>query len=182
MRLPRAAVSGERSTVPGTRSKKASAKTKPWADVPDTLVLRGSAPPAGAVQSEVMKHGDHGTAHNTVIQQNVENPINLVSDVTGAVNDIAAIKEASAKRHESGPASHAHRKNYVGKPLGLASSSQMAANDVLKIANTGTKTAGNLGGVAALGDAGGALTISFSAIHVGRDSMVIKNTHAQRKN
>lgn len=165
----------------GHGAKKASAKTKPWADVPDTVVLRGSAPPGATVQSASMKHGDHGTAHDTVIQQSVENPINLVSDVTGTVNDIAAIKEAAGKRNESGPASHAHRKNYVGKPLGLASSSQMAANDVLKIANTGTKAAGDLAGTAALADAGGALTISFSAIHVGRDSRVIKNTHAQRK-
>ncbi|MGX1029750.1 hypothetical protein [Streptomyces sp. SAI-097] len=165
----------------GHAVKKASAKTKPWADVPDTAALRVTAPPGGVYSAEAAKHADSGTVRANVIQQNVENPINLVSDATGTVNDIATIKEAAGKRHESGPASHGHRKNWVGKPLGLATNSQMAANDVLKIANTGTKTAGDVAGVAALGDAGGALTISFSALVAARDTMVIKNTHAQRK-
>ncbi|PPS69670.1 hypothetical protein [Streptomyces sp. MH60] len=165
----------------GHAVKKASAKTKPWADIPDTAALRATAPPGGVYSAEASKHGDTGTVRGNVIQQNVENPINLISDATGTVNDIATIKEAAGKRHESGPASHAHRKNWVGKPLGLATNSQMAANDVLKISNTGTKTAGDVAGVAALGDAGGALTISFSALVAARDTMVIKNTHAQRK-
>ncbi|OMI87881.1 hypothetical protein BSZ07_20775 [Streptomyces sp. M1013] len=165
----------------GHAVKKASAKTKPWADVPDTAALRATAPPGGVYSAEAAKHGDSGTVRANVIQQNVENPINLISDATGTVNDIATIKEAAGKRHESGPASHGHRKNWVGKPLGLATNSQMAANDVLKIANTSTKTAGDVAGVAALGDAGGALTISFSALVAARDTVVIKNTHAQRK-
>ncbi|MET7322069.1 hypothetical protein [Streptomyces sp. NPDC005549] len=165
----------------GHAVKKASAKTKPWVDVPDTVALRATAPPGGVYSAEASKHGDTGTVRGNVIQQNVENPINLISDATGTVNDIATIKEAAGKRHDSGPASHAHRKNWVGKPLGLATNSQMAANDVLKISNTGTKTAGDVAGVAALGDAGGALTISFSALVAARDTAVIKNTHAQRK-
>jgi hypothetical protein len=165
----------------GHAVKKASAKSKPWVDIPDTAALRATAPPGGVYAAEASKHGDTGTVRDNLVQQHVENPINLLSDATGTVNDIATIKDAAGKRHDSGPASHAHRKNWVGKPLGLATNSQMAANDVLKISNTSAKTAGDVAGVAALGDAGGALTISFSALVAARDTAVIKNTHAQRK-
>ncbi|MER6167974.1 hypothetical protein [Streptomyces violaceorubidus] len=165
----------------GNAAKKVAAKVKPWVDPGDTAILRGSAPVGGALRADASKAGDTGQLHGTVLQQNAENPVNLISDATGAVNDVAALKDAAGKRHESGPASHAHRKNWKGKPLGLTTNSLMTVNDAVKITDNSIRTAKDAAGVAALGDAGGALTMSFSAVIAARDVKVIKDTHARRK-
>ncbi|MFE9706730.1 hypothetical protein [Streptomyces sp. NPDC005930] len=165
----------------GHAAKKVAAKVKPWVDGPDTAILRGSAPPGGVLRAEASKTGDSGRLHGTVLQQNAENPVNLISDATGAVNDVAALKDAAGKRHESGPASHAHRKNWVGKPLGLTTNSLMTANDAVKITDNSIRTAKDMAGVAALGDAGGALTMTFSTLIAARDVKVLKDTRARRK-
>ncbi|MFG3077914.1 hypothetical protein [Streptomyces sp. NPDC048225] len=165
----------------GHGAKKVAAKVKPWVDGPDTAILRGSAPPGGVLRAEASKTGDTGRLHGTVLQQNAENPVNLISDATGAVNDVAALKDAAGKRHESGPASHAHRKNWVGKPLGLTTNSLMTVNDVVKITDNSIRTAKDMAGVAALGDAGGALTMTFSTLIAARDVKVLKDTRARRK-
>ncbi|TDT23981.1 hypothetical protein EV562_1193 [Streptomyces sp. BK208] len=165
----------------GHAAKKVAAKVKPWVDGPDTAILRGSAPPGGVLRAEASKTGDTGRLHGTVLQQNAENPVNLISDATGAVNDVAALKDAAGKRHESGPASHAHRKNWVGKPLGLTTNSLMTVNDAVKITDNSIRTAKDMAGVAALGDAGGALTMTFSTLIAARDVKVLKDTHARRK-
>ncbi|MFG3250780.1 hypothetical protein [Streptomyces sp. NPDC048187] len=165
----------------GHAAKTVAAKVKPWVDGPDTAILRGSAPSGGVLRAEASKAGDTGRLHGTVLQQNAENPVNLISDATGAVNDVAALKDAAGKRHEAGPASHAHRKNWVGKPLGLTTNSLMTVNDVVKITDNSIRTAKDMAGVAALGDAGGALTMTFSTVIAARDAKVLKDTRARRK-
>lgn len=165
----------------GDGAKKTAAKVKPWVDPPDTAALRGSAPVGGVLRSDASKTGDTGRMDGTVIQQHVENPINTISDVTGAVNDAVAIKDAAGKRNESGPASHAHRKNWRGKPLALLTNVLMSVNDGVKIAGNSLRAVKSMGSVAALGDAGGALTIAFSSVVAARDTMVIKDTIARRE-
>lgn len=165
----------------GHAVEKTAAKVKPWVDPPDTGTLRGSAPIGGALRADASRTGDTGRMDGTVVQQHVENPINTISDVTGAVNDVVALKDAAGKRGESGPASHAHRKNWRGKPLGILTNVLMSVNDGVKIAGNSLSAVKNMAPLAALGDAGGALTIVFSSVVAARDAMVIKDTRARRE-
>ncbi|MFJ9673253.1 hypothetical protein ACIRP5_20990 [Streptomyces sp. NPDC101221] len=161
--------------------KKASAKVKSWVDVPDLAALRLSAPYSGTQRSEATKLGDTGRVHGTAVQQLVENPINVTSDATGTFNDLAALKDSFGKRHESGPASHGHRKNVNTKPLAATTNALMTTNDVVKITDNAMRITENVAGVAELGAAGGGLNIAFSSLTAGRDLKVLKDTHAQRK-
>ncbi|MET9359030.1 hypothetical protein ABZY14_39915 [Streptomyces sp. NPDC006617] len=165
----------------GGAVKKAATKAKSWIDVPDLAALRLSAPYSGTQRSEATKLGATGTVHDTAVQQLVENPINLASDATGTFNDLAALKDSFAKRHEEGPASHGHRKNVNTKPLAATTNALMTANDVVKITDNSMRIANDVAGVAELGAAGGGLNIGFSALTAGRDIKVLKDTHAQRK-
>ncbi|MFJ8543082.1 hypothetical protein ACIRFH_13900 [Streptomyces sp. NPDC093586] len=165
----------------GHATKKAAAQVKPWIDPADTAILRGSAPVGGALRADASRTGDTGRMDGAVIQQHVENPINTISDVAGTVNDVVALKDSAGKRGESGPASHAHRKNWRGKPLGLLTNALMSVNDGVKIAGNSLTAVKNTGPVAALGDAGGALTIAFSSVIAARDAKVIKDTRARRE-
>ncbi|WP_031186200.1 hypothetical protein [Streptomyces sp. NRRL F-5635] len=164
----------------GGAIKKGAAKAKPWIDQPDTVALRLSSPYSGTHRAEATKLGDTGTARNTTIQQDVENPINLASDFTGAFNDVVTYKDSVGKRHEKGPASHGHRKNVNTKPLAGTTNTLMTVNDGVKISDNLIRTAKGASGVAELGDASGALTVAFSTLTAGREVRALKNTRAQR--
>ncbi|MEU4984628.1 hypothetical protein [Streptomyces sp. NPDC021969] len=165
----------------GGAVKKVATKAKSWIDVPDLAALRLSAPYSGTQRSEATRLGATGTVHDTAVQQLVENPINLASDATGTFNDLAALKDSFAKRKESGPASHGHRKNVNTKPLAATTNALMTANDVVKITDNSMRIANDVAGVAELGAAGGGLNIGFSALTAGREFKVLKDTHAQRE-
>ncbi|MFD6194429.1 hypothetical protein [Streptomyces sp. NPDC060275] len=172
----------------GTRRKQArdaagkgNAKVKAWTDVPDVGALRASAPYSGTQRAEATQHGDTGTVHDTAAQQLGEAVPNTVADLTGTIDNVRALKNSYKKRDESGPASHEHRKNLRTKFNGAVTAGLMLINDAVKGADNIGRVTENAAGMAELGAAGGGLTIAFSALTVGRDVKVFKDTRAQRK-
>ncbi|MFI8948081.1 hypothetical protein ACIGO6_16425 [Streptomyces sp. NPDC053750] len=156
-------------------------KAKQRLDPADTAVLRGSAPVGGAVRSDATKDGNTAVMHNTAILQQVETVPNVTNSLLGMVNDGRDVMSGYKGRNGQGPDAHQDDKKLKSKSAGLTQNSLMGANDVVKIVDNGVRNSGTVGGVAALGDAGGALTIGFSGIIATRDAVVIKNTAETRK-
>ncbi|MFD5236338.1 coiled-coil domain-containing protein [Streptomyces tendae] len=172
----------------GTRRKQArdaagkgNAKVKAWTDVPDVAALRASAPYSGTQRAEATQHGDTGTVQDTAAQQLTEGVPNTVADLTGTIDNVRALKNSYKKRNESGPASHDHRRNLKTKFNGAVTAGLMLINDAVKGADNIGRVTENAAGMAELGAAGGGLTSAFSALTLGRDIKVFKDTRAQRK-
>ncbi|GHA84147.1 hypothetical protein GCM10010330_42800 [Streptomyces tendae] len=172
----------------GTRRKQArdaagkgNAKVKAWTDVPDVAALRASAPYSGTQRAEATRHGDTGTVQDTAAQQLTEGVPNTVADLTGTIDNVRALKNSYKKRNESGPASHDHRRNLKTKFNGAVTAGLMLINDAVKGADNIGRVTENAAGMAELGAAGGGLTSAFSALTLGRDVKVFKDTRAQRK-
>ncbi|MGW7565649.1 hypothetical protein ACWGJV_05130 [Streptomyces tendae] len=172
----------------GTRRKQArdaagkgNAKVKAWTDVPDVAALRASAPYSGTQRAEATQHGNTGTVQDTAAQQLTEAGPNTVADLTGTIDNIKALKNSYKKRGESGPASHDHRRNLRTKFNGAVTAGLMLINDAVKGADNIGRVTENAAGMAELGATGGGLTAAFSALTLGRDIKVFKDTRAQRK-
>ncbi|MFD7060526.1 hypothetical protein [Streptomyces sp. NPDC059906] len=172
----------------GTRRKQAreaagkgNAKVKAWTDVPDVAALRASAPYSGTQRAEATQHGNTGTVQDTAAQQLGEAVPNTVADLTGTIDNVKALKNSYKKRDESGPASHDHRRNLRTKFNGAVTAGLMLINDAVKGADNIGRVTENAAGMAELGAASGGLTSAFSALTLGRDIKVFKDTHAQRK-
>ncbi|MGW5569397.1 hypothetical protein ACWEWD_39065 [Streptomyces tendae] len=160
---------------------KGNAKVKAWTDVPDVAALRASAPYSGTQRAEATQHGDTGTVQDTAAQQLTEGVPNTVADLTGTIDNVRALKNSYKKRNESGPASHDHRRNLKTKFNGAVTAGLMLINDAVKGADNIGRVTENAAGMAELGAAGGGLTSAFSALTLGRDIKVFKDTRAQRK-
>ncbi|MFG3335314.1 hypothetical protein ACGFZZ_25305 [Streptomyces tendae] len=172
----------------GTRRKQArdaagkgNAKVKAWTDVPDVAALRASAPYSGTQRAEATQHGNTGTVQDTAAQQLTEGVPNTVADLTGTIDNVRALKNSYKKRGESGPASHDHRRNLKTKFNGAVTAGLMLINDAVKGADNIGRVTESAAGMAELGAAGGGLTAAFSALTLGRDIKVFKDTRAQRK-
>ncbi|MDU0254659.1 hypothetical protein RVN83_15975 [Streptomyces sp. PU10] len=158
-----------------------NSKVKSWVDTVDLWALRASAPYSGTRRSDATQHGDTGTMHDTTVQQLTEGVPNAISDFTGTADNLKALRTSYKKRNESGPASHEHRKGLKSKLGGAMTSGLMFVNDFVKGADNIGRVTENVAGAAELGATSGGLVIGFSALTVGRDIKVFKDTRAQRE-
>ncbi|AZM77015.1 hypothetical protein D1J63_20200 [Streptomyces sp. KPB2] len=158
-----------------------NSKVKSWVDTVDLWALRASAPYSGTRRSDATQHGDTGTMHDTTVQQLTEGVPNAISDFTGTADNLKALRTSYKKRNESGPASHEHRKGLKSKLGGAMTSGLMLINDFVKGADNIGRVTENVAGAAELGATSGGLVIGFSALTVGRDIKVFKDTRAQRE-
>ncbi|MFS8200374.1 hypothetical protein ACLVWQ_17010 [Streptomyces sp. CWNU-52B] len=168
-------VTGKIRQILATPSK--ADKTKKVLDQPDTVANRINAPTEGGVRVQAQATGDTGQVQATAIVTQVDTGINAVTDVLGVVNDLRALKTAFKSRNDTGPASHKPSKDRKGKPLGVAQGVGMVGGDATGAANAGIRNAGELGGMAALGEATGAFSIFYSTVIAARDSAVVWKTY-----
>ncbi|MFD6285936.1 hypothetical protein [Streptomyces sp. NPDC060205] len=156
-------------------------KAKKILDQPDTVANRFNAPTEGGVRTHAQSTGDTGQVQATAIVTQVDTAINAVTDVLGVVNDARALHTARKGRKGVGPESHKPRKDMRGKPLGLAQNVGMVGGDATGMANAAVRNAGQLGGVAALGEATGAFSMFYSTVIAARDSTVIWKTYNKNR-
>ncbi|WP_179232396.1 hypothetical protein [Streptomyces sp. CS159] len=157
-----------------------STKGRKWLDPADTVALRVVAPVEGPLQSHAGQTSNTGLVRSTAQMGQTGTGINVVNDTLGALNDGRDAWAGHKGSKETGPKSHQDRKKEKSKVIGLTTNSLMTANDGVKITNNAMKNAGDLGGMAALGDASGALIMAFSGIFVVRDSIVALRTHKKK--
>ncbi|MFC5017118.1 hypothetical protein [Streptomyces lienomycini] len=169
-----------RTTMEQIKRPFSSTKIRKWLDPADTVVLRGTAPIGAPLQSHGAQTSDTGLVSATAKQAQVESGINVVNDALGAFNDGRDLWAGHKGSKETGPKSHQDRKKEKSKAVGLTTNGLMTLNDGPKIANTAIKNAGDLGGMAALGDVSGALVMTFSGIFVVRDTYVALTTHKKK--
>ncbi|MEW2566742.1 hypothetical protein [Streptomyces sp. NPDC047070] len=156
-------------------------KAKKILDQPDTVANRFNAPTEGGVRTHGQSTGDTSQVQATAIVTQVDTAINAVTDVLGVVNDARALNAARKGRKGVGPESHKPRKDMRGKPLGLAQNVGMVGGDATGMANAAVRNAGQLGGVAALGEATGAFSMFYSTVIAARDSTVIWKTYNKNR-
>ncbi|WP_217170964.1 hypothetical protein [Streptomyces sp. AC512_CC834] len=157
-----------------------STKIRKWLDPADTVVLRGTAPVGAPLQAHGTQTSNTGLVRSTAQQAQTESGINTVNDALGVLNDGRDVWAGHKGSKETGPKSHQDRKKEKSKAVGLTTNGLMTANDGPKIANSAIKNAGDLGGMAALGDVSGALVMTFSGIFVVRDAYVALTTHKKK--
>ncbi|MET9826248.1 hypothetical protein ABZ038_32395 [Streptomyces sp. NPDC006349] len=169
-----------RTTMEQIKRPFSSTKIRKWLDPADTVVLRGTAPVGAPLQSHGTETSNTGLVRATAQQAQVEAGFNVVNDALGALNDGRDLWAGHKGSKETGPKSHQDRKKEKSKAVGLTTNGLMTLNDGPKIANTAIKNAGDLGGMAALGDVSGALVMTFSGIFVVRDTYVALTTHKKK--
>ncbi|WP_399886311.1 hypothetical protein ACGH7X_17690 [Streptomyces sp. BBFR51] len=157
-----------------------STKIRKWLDPADTVVLRGTAPVGAPLQSHGAETSNTGLVRSTAQQAQTEAGVNVVNDALGALNDGRDAWAGRKGSKETGPKSHQDRKKEKSKAVGFTTNGLMTINDGPKIANSAIKNSGDLGGLAALGDASGVLIMTFSGIFVVRDTYVALRTHKKK--
>ncbi|MFE1801891.1 hypothetical protein ACFW9L_37790 [Streptomyces sp. NPDC059517] len=172
-------VAGKIREILSTSSK--TDKAKKILDQPDTMANRINAPTEGGVRMDGQATGDTAQVQATAIVTQVDTAINAVTDVLGVVNDARALHAARKSRKGVGPETHKPRKDMRGKPLGVVQNVGMVAGDATGMANAAVRNAGQLGGVAALGEATGVFSIFYSTVIAARDSTVIWKTYNKNR-
>lgn len=170
-----------RSTRERLKKPFSATRAKQRGDVPDTMILRGSAPVGGPVRAEASKDGNDELLRATAQQGQVETGVNLVNSALGAFNDARDVKAGFEGRNGTGIESRQDRKKLRSKSAGLTQNVLMGVNDGTKIVDNAVRNAENLAGVAPLGATGGILTMAFSVLIAIRDGLVIKDTYDKRK-
>ncbi|MDQ0777198.1 hypothetical protein QF026_005664 [Streptomyces aurantiacus] len=172
-------VTGKIKQILGTPSK--ADKTKKVLDQPDTVANRINAPTEGGVRMHGQATSDTGQVQATAIVAQVDTGINTVTDALGAFNDGRALLAARKDRKGSGPESHKPRKDWKGKPLGVAQNSSMVVGDISGMANAAVRNAGQLAGVPALGEVTGGASVFYSTLIAIREVPVVWSTYNKNR-